>query len=300
MDTAKIVKKMALLLGMLGLATGPALAQTPATPTGEAKGLVLYESFTGDSTSDGQVMALTSSATYTFASHFNVGMGIPIYLSHISSSTTSGSTSSNGIGDVFATVKGGWKGSLVNYGMQVTGTGPTGSSDKGLSTGHVTWDWNNRVDHEILWLTPFLEGGVGDSITNTQALLKLRPYTSFGNLAHFQGGTDVDLTHKMSATLSAYDIAPWGTQTLISRVVANGATGKAGPVQHGRAFENAHKTIGTASLTRDNGFGGEFQYSPKPFLDLSVGYSHSVHYALNTISFGAGVNVSRLLSKNRS
>jgi hypothetical protein len=241
-------------------------------------------------------MALTSSATYHLTSHFSAGAGIPIYFNHIASSSTTSANSASGVGDFFGTVKAICSGALLNYGTQLTGTAPSGNSDKGLGTGHATFDWNNRFDHGIAVFTPFVEAGVGDSVSTAQFL---RPFTTFGNMAHFQGGTDVDLTHGLSATLSAYDIAPWGTQTLISRVVANGAAGKAGAVQHGRAFENAHKTTGGAALTRDNGFSGELQVSPKSYLDLTFGYSRSVHYALNTISFGAGVNVSKLLSRNR-
>jgi hypothetical protein len=101
----------------------------------------------------------------------------------------------------------------------------------------------------------------------------------------------------LSLTLSAYDIAPWGTQILASRVVQSGAAGSPGAAKHGRVFEKAHQTTGTATLARDNGFTAGLSMSPRPYLDLSLGYSRSVHYALNTVSFGVGVNLSSLLGK---
>jgi hypothetical protein len=117
-------------------------------------------------------------------------------------------------------------------------------------------------------------------------------------LAHFEGGTDVDLSHSVSLTLSAYDIAPWGTQTLTSRLVAGGAAGNPGSGKHGRVFESAHQTTGGAVLARDNGYTAALSYSPRPYLDLAAGYTRSVDFALNTVSFGIGVNLSSLFGKS--
>jgi hypothetical protein len=255
---------------------------------------VFYESFEGDSNSDGQVMILSSSATYHFNQHFSAGIGIPIYFDRATSTT--GTTTSSGIGNVFATVGAVWKSPILNYGTSLTGTAPTGDSKKGLSTGHATYDWNNRVNHDFGVLTPFVDIGVGDSITDTRYFL--RPFSSYGYLAHFEAGTDVDLSHSLSLTLSGYDIAPWGAQTVISRVVPAGAQGKSGSVRHNRAFENNHLTTGTASLTNDDGFNADLSFSPKPYLDLDLGYTRSVHYALNSVSFGVGVNLSSLFGKS--
>jgi hypothetical protein len=125
-----------------------------------------------------------------------------------------------------------------------------------------------------------------------------RPFTSYGNLAHFEAGTDIDLSHSFSLTLSGYDIAPWGTQTIVSRIVTAGSNGKAGGVTHGRAFEGAHSTTGNASLTSDDGLTAGLSFSPRPYLDLDFGYTRSIHYALNTVSLGVGVNLSSLFGKS--
>lgn len=277
-------------------ATTMVLAQSPPNSAGQQKGLLLYEAFEGDSNSDGQVMTLTSSATYQFSAHFSAGMGIPIYFDRASSST-SGTTSTSGIGNAFVSLHAGWKHPSLNYATSLTGAAPTGDSKKGLSTGHATFDWDNRFDHDFGRITPFVDLGVANSVTDTRFFK--RPFASFGHLAHFEGGTDVDLSHSLSLTLSAYDIAPWGPQTLDSRVVQSGAAGSPGAVKRGRVFENAHQTTGTAALARDNGFTAGLSMSPRPYLDLSLGYSRSVHYALNTISFGVGVNLSSLFGKTR-
>ena len=279
---------------LFGVATA-ARAQTSPRPAGNEneKGFVFYESFEGDSNSAGQVMVFTSSAAYHFNQHFSAGVGIPVYYDRASSPTT-GTTSSSGIGNVFATVRAAWKNPALNYATSLTGTGPSGDTKKGLSTGHATFDWDNRIDHDISIFTPFVDAGVANSITDTRFFI--RPYTSFGKLAHFEGGTDVDLTHSFSLTLSAYDIAPWGTQTIFSRVVTAGSTGS-GTTTHGRVFQGGHVTTGGASLARDNGFNAGLSFKPKPYLDLNLGYTRSVDYALNTISFGVGVNLSSLFGK---
>ena len=282
----------AVLLAILIVAGArTAAAQGASVATGKTNGGIdWYEAFEGSTDSSGQVMAFTSSATYHFGNHFSIGAGIPVYFNRFTSTT--GTTTSNGIGDVFVTLGASLKNSAVNYGTSLTGTAPTGDSAKGLSTGHATFDWNNRLDHSISILTPFVDAGVGNSITDT--LFFHRPFTSFGYLAHFEGGTDVDLSHSFSLTLSAYDIAPWGTQTIYSRSVVNGVAGPGG--QHGRVFETSHQTTGGASINQDNGFTAGLSFNPKSYLDLDVGYTRSVKFAFNTFSWGIGVNLSKLLS----
>jgi hypothetical protein len=272
-----------------------ARAQGTTNPAGQQKGLVIYEAFDGDANSDGQVMTLTSSVAYNFNQHFSAGLGIPIYFDHVSSSTsTTGTTSSSGIGNAFAMLQGVWKNPTLNYGTSLTGSAPTGDSKKGLSTGHATFDWNNRLEHDTGRLTPFVDAGLANAVTDTRFFL--RPFTSFGKVAHFEAGTEVDLSHSFNLTLSAYDIAPWGTQTVFSRFVNPGSTGNGG--KHGRVFEVNHQTTGTASLTRDNGYTVGLGVSPRPYLDLEIGYTRSVHYALNTVSFGAGINLSSFFSRS--
>ena len=287
------------IAGYILLSFGPAAAvavhaQSLPNAAGHERGFVFYEAFEGDSNSDGRVMILSSSVAYHFNSHFSAGVGIPVYFDQATSTT--GTTTSSGVGNVFVTLRAAWKNPLVNYATSLTGTAPSGDTKKGLSTGHATFDWDNRLDHDISVFTPFVDAGVANSIMDTRFFQ--RPFTSYGNLAHFEAGTDIDLSHSFSLTLSGYDIAPWGTQTIISRVVTAGSSGKAGGATHGRAFEASHSTTGTASLTSDDGYTAGLSFNPRPYLDLDVGYTRSVHYALNTISFGVGVNLSSLFGKS--
>jgi hypothetical protein len=291
----KFCRTFASVIFLFFAMAGGAHAQSTPSAAGSEKGVVFYESFEGDSDSDGQVMVFTSSASYHFNQHFSAGIGIPFYVDHVSSSIT-GTSSSSGVGNIFATVRAAWKNPLLNYATSITGTAPSGDSKKGLSTGHATFNWDNRLDHDISVLTPFIDLGLANSITDTRQFL--RPFTTYGYLAHLEAGTDIDLTHSFSLTLSGYEIAPWGTQSLISRIVPAGAPGKSGSVSHGRAFENSHLTTGGATLTSDDGITTDLSFNPKPYLDFDLGYSRSVHYALNSVSIGIGVNLSSLFGKS--
>jgi hypothetical protein len=240
-------------------------------------------------------MALNSSATYYFTEHLSARTGLPIYFS-FPSSTISTSTSSSGIGDIFLMLRAAWKEPIVNYATSLMGTIPTGAASKGFSTGHFTFDWSNRFDRSFSVLTPFVGFGLANSVTDTPYFM--RPFATLGPLAHFEAGVGVSASRYVSLTASAYDIAPWGTQTIVSRVVVAGANGKSGTATaHGRPFETAHQTSGTAALSKDDGFSAGLIVSPKSYLDFNLGYTRSAQFDLNTISFGIGVNVTSLLGK---
>ena len=277
------------------------LAANAQNSVEQQRGFVFYEAFQGSTNPEGQVMTLSSSATYWFNEHFSAGVGIPIYFNRPSSTVTGptviGPTSNSGIGNFFATLGANWKGHTLNFGTSLTGAAPTGDSAKGLSTGHATYDWSNRFDLSISRLTQF--GIIGLTNTIMDSRFFQRPFTSFGNLAHFEGGADVDLSHSFTLTLSAYDIVPWGNQTIISRLISQGTTGTGG--QHGRTFETTHQATGNSSLDHDDGFTVGLDLSPKSLksaFDFDMGYNRSVHFALSTISFGVGVNLSKLFSSS--
>jgi hypothetical protein len=269
-----------------------ASAQGSSIPTGKTTDRLDWnESFEGSTGSSGQEMELDSSATFHFG-RYNVGAGIPVYFNR--AILPNGVTTSEGVGDFSVSVGATWNHSILNYATELTGTAPTGNASKGFSTGHATFDWNNRIDHDFNLLSPFLDAGVANTVTDTRYFH--RPFTSYGYLAHGEAGADIDLTHSFTLTLSAYKIAPWGTQSIFSRDVAKGAVGSGGG--HGRVFEVSHLTTGPASLNYDDGFTAGLSYDPKPYLNLDLGFTRSVSFAYNTFSWGIEVNMSRLISRD--
>jgi hypothetical protein len=87
-----------------------------------------------------------------------------------------------------------------------------------------------------------------------------RAYISYGDVAHFEAGSELDLGDKFSVTVSGYYLLPWGPQQILLR----GTKSSSGP------------TKGGVSLTRDDGINFGFDYDATRSLDLSAGYSRSV------------------------
>src|SRR6266446_1059521 len=163
-----------------------AIAQAaPAQSGGDDKGFTAYVEFGGTSNSDGQVYKLDPSVGYNFSGHFGMDVGIPVYFVR-ASSTTAGTTSTNGIGNPYVDVRVKYLNSLLNFGSVLTGYAPAGDSKKGLSTGRGTFDWTNHFDRSFSSLTPFAEVGIANTITDS--LLFERPFTTFGFNTHLQGG----------------------------------------------------------------------------------------------------------------
>ena len=259
------------------------------------------EQFSGSTNTEGQVMLLDSSAGYLFGRHFSVDAGVPVYFiranaTTVSGASTTGTSTTNSfteLGDVYGQIRLSFPNPALNFKTQITGRAPTGSTSDGISTGHATYDWTNRIDRDFGQWTPFLEVGVANSIPDT--FVYRRPFASYGELAHFQAGVAYRVVNWLSVAASAFDVAPWGSQTIDSRIVGKGSGGTKG---HGPSFEQGHQTTGGSSLAADNGFSAGVSLSPVRAIDFTAGYSRSAHYDLDTFSFGVAVNMRALLSRS--
>ena len=67
----------------------------------------------------------------------------------------------------------------------------------------------------------------------------------------------------------------------------------------GGVFEKNRETTGTAAIDRDNGYSAWLDVSPLPFINLELGYSRSVQFDLNTVSFSVGFNLGYLIRKTK-
>jgi hypothetical protein len=251
------------------------------------------EQFDGSANTEGQVMLLDSSVGYLFGHHLLIDAGVPVYFVRANSATSSGASTTNSfteLGDVYGQVRLSFPNPALNFKTQLTGRAPTGSTSDGISTGHATYDWTNRIDRDFGPWTPFLEVGLANSIPD--AFVYRRPFASYGELAHFQAGAAYHIVNWLSVAASAFDVAPWGSQTIDSRIIGKGSGASKG---HGPPFLQGHQTTGGSSLASDNGFSAGLSLSPAKALDFTVGYSRSTHYDLNTFSFGVAVNMRALL-----
>lgn len=267
--------------GALSICLAGALAaQTttdPAKPAASQKGFTWVESYEGSGDSSGWISDVNSTAGYNFGEHFGVYFGVPYYLFH-PSTTKTGLTAASGLGNPYLGFNVSKKLSLVNFSTGINASAPISSSKKdGLSTGRVTFDWSNHIDHDFGFVKPFATFGVANSVPDSRYFF--RPYTSLGKLAHFEIGPEFDLGDKFSVTISGYDIAPWGTQKIFSR----GKSAAGG------------ETTGGAALTRDNGVNLGFDYNVTRTMDAYAGYSRSTALSANTFSVGVSFNIAEAL-----
>lgn len=246
----------------------------------EIKGFTFYEFYGGSFDSLGHVTELDTTVGYNFNRYFGVDVGVPFYFVGVSKavSSTGEGLSGNGVGDVYADLLFTVANPAVNYLGTLRGTVPTGNTDKGFSTGRVTFDWDNYFDHDFRGLRPFADIGLANSIGDTHFFY--RPFITFGYVAEFEGGLTYKLFSPLRVGASYYDDAPIGEQTVISR-------------------EGLGEIKGPASIDRDNGYSAWVTVQPVPFVTLEGGYDRSVRYALNTFSFGIAFNVGSIYHKAR-
>ena len=265
---------------------------------GFTPGWTLGTRFEGSYSSDGSIYDVGSALGFNFSRHFGIDAGVPLYFVSTPSAikkNNPGAVSGIGVGTFFTDLRLNYPNNSLNYSSAIHLTAPTGDTKKGFSTGHATWNLANHIDHAFGDLSLFLEAGVGNTVMDTRFFQ--RPFITFGYNAQFNGGLEYD-PGNFSFSASAYDVAPWGNQTVISRVFRCGSAAKCSagaPTKNRKSFTTASVSTGAADLVRDNGFNAGIDYKPVGYLDLEFDYSRSVPLQLNSYSFGIGVDLSWLL-----
>lgn len=282
------------------LFAGASAARGQAIPSGRAnRGINVYETFAGSSSSSGSVFDMTNTVGYDFSRQFGMDITVPVYFVR-PPSNNGFAGSAAGLGNLSMDARLALELPLVSYSSTATLTFPTGSTTKGFSTGSVTYDFDNRFEHDFSRITPFFDGDVGNSSTNGNNRSRRgvqRPYMTLGKVAELMVGTDVHLTDRVTLSADAYDVWPWGPQTVFSRIVLPGTVGQGG--KRNRTFEIVQRQIGGAKLVTDDGADVSVAFSPTHSIDLTLAFDRSFHYALNTISFSVGFNISQILSRGR-
>ena len=256
--------------------------------------------FEGSSSGDGSVYDIATGVGYNFTRHFGVGAGVPYTFVGTPSSVKTKNplaVSGFGIGNIGLDLKWLYPEKTLDYASTIHLGAPTGDTKKGLSTGHATWDWTNHIEHGWGNLTPFIDAGVGNTLPDTKYVKRL--YSTFGYNMQFELGTQME-AGPFSLSASAYDIAPWGPQTVVSKVyrcTSGTKCSSTGTTTDRKSYLSQNVSTGSASLTRDNGFNAGVEYKPAKakYLDLEFDYSHSVPLRLNSISFGIAVDIAGMM-----
>jgi hypothetical protein len=225
-----------------------------------------------------------------------------------SSNTTSGTTSFvNGIGNAFTGFRISANTESLKYSSDVMLTAPTGDRTRGFSTGHATVDWTNTFSHPSPVVTPYASAGLANTVSDTAFFV--RPFTTNGAVAHFEGGALFKIANQLNAGASGYGVSAAGQQEIISKVLGNSASqsnpqsssSKVGtpstvtktPTAAGNGnghnvFETMQQTVTTADADDDHGFSTWLSFKPNSRTDFQIGYSRSVAYQLNSLFFGVG------------
>ena len=293
-----------MIAAALVLSAGAAMAQKGSDPasSGEIKGFVSYAEFGSSFSASGHVVKLDTSAGYNLTEHFGVDFGVPFYFaggSVPSATGTKTSSSSTGMGAPYFAARAMYKDESFHYGARFAVYLPAGDATTGLSTGKTAFDWNNHFENTSGRFTPYGEIGIANTATDTNKYN--RPYAAFGNNIHIEGGASVDVTDQFSVGGSAFDIFPWGVQAIYSRVVPRNSTNLPGNGNSSkvRPFEQASYSTGTSDLGKDKGASAWVDYMPAPYVTAEVGYTRSIQYALNSVSFGVRFDIG-YLTRNRT
>lgn len=293
--------KPALLVALLSLVPLFAVAQQPpaSLPTGGAVDKGLYSNMTfgiGRDNSVGWSSETDYALGYDVNRHFSVEMGIPVWLVATTQATSAtgatNQTETGVLGDFFLRLTVDPKPTHFGYHMNLTGTAPTGDTSLGLSTGRAGVLWGNHLEKDLGPVTPFGEFALSNSQWPTQQFQ--RSYTVLGKSTAFRGGAQVDLPLKFGIEGSVYDVAPFGTQKVYSRVVAHGMGAGLTKVHKGRPYASQAVTVGDASIAADHGFSAGVSFDPTKRVNVSLDYNHSIVQSLDSVGISVAYRFGHL------
>ena len=260
----------------------PAATNNDAGPAGiipYVKGYNISVGTTSEhDSSNGWSTVLTPDLAYRFNQHFSADFDIPIY-NYINVLVNSGTkarpidteqTKHFALADsALNTHYQNGPNHFIDYEATLTAGFPTGDDKDGLGAGQFTYNFNNRFEKSISFVTPGIELGIGDNSQLQNARVR-RDYTSVGELAFFQAGAAFDLPLNLTFSSAAYEELPISGQTIFS------TTGK------------GKKKVTTATNTgaaEDNGFLNTLDIPLQRHITLSGFYNRSLRNHIDTAGF---------------
>jgi hypothetical protein len=266
----------------------------------QEQGPTFYEEYRGSINTFGQTTVLDLSGGYNFNEHFGLDVGLPVHFLDRNGQSALPFAAipqgwNNGIGDAYLNLRFNDPNDLVNYTSQARVFAPTGSFDRGYSTGRLTVNWDNHVDRTFGPFTPFADASYGNTLGDRNYFV--RPFDTLGQVFQLQGGSSVKVAPRTFVGGSWYHVYPVGTQKIYSQLLtrANGVT--LVPVIDSRYFASRFETVGPSSILRDNGFAGWVGVKTAHNTDFEVGYSRSIQYALDSLTFRIGFNAGSLVKR---
>ena len=257
-------------------------SSTPSHNDQPFHGFNAYTSFSGLVTRSGSLLKLDSSVGYDFNRNFGVYAGLPLYLSNgFDESSSSQAGNLAGMGDAYIGAEVYAFPKLLRYSSSITVGIPTGSVAKGFSPGSVTADWTNHFRRSFGKLTPAFSVGIANTVGVAigglpSSQLIDGSLAAKGPFVHMEEGADFDLTRRVYIGGEGYHILPFSNHS----AAAGSAGGDNVPVD---------------SIVAENGIDAWVGFLPNSIVSTELGYSRSVTFGLNSLSFRMGFNVGRLL-----
>lgn len=292
------------------------LAGDNGTPREAAPWPALLVGSAVDHNSAGTIYSLVPEIGFD-SSHVAAVIGVPYYRF----SNTSGSA--GGLGDVYASAFLRGRTAGLDFGSSITVGAPTGDRNKGLGTGKVTADVTGTISRRLEFAKPWVSAGFANSVFNNAGYL--RPYVTDGNAAHFSGGVDFSLPHKLTVGTGGFGLEPLGDQTVYSQTVlsgsssspagsspsqtgggmmpggsmgpgmGNGGTTVMPPVSSMPFYDRAQHSTVSASELRDYGASLWVSIPLHTGISLNSVVVRSVPFHLTTVRIGVGIDVAHLL-----
>lgn len=250
----------------------------------------------GSSYASGTILKSDTTVGYTLDRYMNLYAGLPLYFSRPDSAVSPGADRRflNGVGNLYLGLQVPVQGEIADYTSDLVVMAPTGSKDRGLNTGRVTFDWTNDIRRALGPVTPFGIFGIANTISDNSFFI--RPFTSLGLVGHFEGGAVLGVAPMVNVGGSAYSVRSVGTQRVISRVVDRPFVRGHGPGlgRNRRTFETTPEVRVPAEFLNEHGFATWVGVNPQADLAFQVGYSRNFPYEYDSLFFGVGFKIGSL------
>jgi hypothetical protein len=280
--------------------TSPQSASPSSLP---AEGPTAFLQVQGNSTPLGLVIGYDVDIGYNLTSHLGADVGFPFVsvrspLTLVANHDWMWTTlvAEPYVAVHYTTTKSG-----ANITSVLTGTIPAANMIRIFSTGRFGVDWFNHIEPEeaiFKGFTPFANLGASNGAVNRfympRPYTSARPYQTLGFMGDFEGGATYEVRKHYKIGASAYAIVPAGPQKVFSRLVTPGSS-VVGDGHHGRTFYSAFETVGHEEIDRDNGFSGWLELTSAQNVNVQIGYTRSVKYALDSVTLVVKLDATSLI-----
>jgi hypothetical protein len=225
--------------------------------------------------SNGWSSVLNPNVAYRINKHFSADVGAPIY-SYISIYQNLGTAAKPNyqyithhglVGDTAMAFHAETSAFSVDYNATVTMGLPSGNSAFGLSAGQVTYNINNHFEKDLVFFTPNVELGIGDSTSLVNPRVK-KSYVAVGELANFQAGASFELPFNIGFEADVYENLPLTTDIVYS-TTGKGKKKVTTGTNQGPAEDNGFTTALDVPLLRHMTLSGFYNRSLRQHDDVA-------------------------------